>query len=131
MTDLEEKTNATGLRRIWLATLNSRRSLLWLVRHEAAFRQELLLLVVFGGLSFALDVSALERCAMVVSLLVILLVEVLNTAIETTIDRIGPEQDPLSGLAKDLGSAAVFISLVIAALVWATIVFFKEGAPPW
>ena len=121
----DKQQGTTGLTRIWHATLNSRRSLLWLLRNEAAFRQELFLLFVCGGASFLLDVSALERCALLVSLLVILLVETLNTAIETTIDRIGLEQDPLSGLAKDLGSAAVFISLVIAATVWATILFFR------
>jgi diacylglycerol kinase (ATP) len=81
--------------------------------------------VVLGGASFALDVSALQRCALIVSLLLILLVEVLNTAIETTIDRIDLERHPLSGLAKDLGSAAVFLSLVIAAVVWISIIFFR------
>ncbi len=123
MSATEEQKN-TGIKRIWLATLNSRRSLVWLVRNEAAFREELFLLVVLGGASFALDVSALERCALIVSLLQILLVETLNTAIETTIDRIDLERHPLSGLAKDLGSAAVFISLTIATVVWATILLF-------
>jgi len=121
----EEQRKHTGLRRLWLATLNSRRSLTWLVRNEAAFREELLLLVGLGSASFALDVTALERCALIVSLLLILLVEILNTAIETTIDRIGTERHPLSGLAKDLGSAAVFLSLVIAAVVWTGILFFR------
>ena len=121
----EEQKKNTGLKRLWLATLNSRRSLLWLARNEAAFREELLLLVVMGGASFFLDVTVLERCALIVSLLVILLVETLNTAIETPIDRIDLEIHPLSGLAKDLGSAAVFISLVIAAVVWASILFFQ------
>ena len=121
----EEQKKNTGLKRLWLATLNSRRSLLWLARNEAAFREELLLLGVMGCASFFLDVTVLERCALIVSLLVILLVETLNTAIETTIDRIDLEIHPLSGLAKDLGSAAVFISLVIAAVVWASILFFQ------
>ena len=125
MSASEEQKKNTGLKRLWLATLNSRRSLLWLARNEAAFREELLLLVVMGGASFFFDITVLERCALIVSLLVFLLVETLNTAIETTIDRIGPDTHPLSGLAKDLGSAAVFISLVIAALVWASILFFQ------
>ena len=125
MSASEEKKKNTGLKRLWLATLNSRRSLLWLARNEAAFREELLLLGVMGCASFFLDVTVLERCALIVSLLVILLVETLNTAIETTIDRIDLEIHPLSGLAKDLGSAAVFISLVIAAVVWASILFFQ------
>jgi diacylglycerol kinase (ATP) len=121
----EDQQKNTGLKRLWLATLNSRRSLLWLTRNEAAFREELLLLVVLGGASFALDVTALERCALIVSLLLVLLVETLNTAIETTIDRIDLEIHPLSGLAKDLGSAAVLISLVIAAVIWASIILLQ------
>lgn len=121
----EAQQKNTGLKRLWQATLNSRRSLLWLARNEAAFREELLLLVVMGGASFFLDVTVLERCALIVSLLVVLLVETLNTAVETTIDRIDLEIHPLSGLAKDLGSAAVFISLVIAAVVWASILFLQ------
>ena len=110
---------------MWLATQNSRRSLQWLARNKAAFREELLRLVVMGGASFFFDITVLERCSLIVSLLVILLVETLNTAIETTIDRIDLEIHPLSGLAKDLGSAAVFISLVIAAVVWASILIFQ------
>ena len=89
MSASEEQKKNTGLKRLWLATLNSRRSLLWLARNEAAFREELLLLVVMGGASFFFDITVLERCALIVSLLVTLLVETLNTAIETTIDRIG------------------------------------------
>lgn len=125
MSATDEHKKNTGIRRIWLATLNSRRSLLWLVRNEAAFREELFLLFIMGGASFALDITALERCALIVSLLQVLLVETLNTAIETTIDRIDLERHPLSGLAKDLGSAAVFISLSIATVVWITILFFR------
>ncbi|MEE4145113.1 MAG: diacylglycerol kinase [Halieaceae bacterium] len=125
LTASRKREKNSGLKRVWHATLNSRRSLLWLVRNEAAFRQELLMFTVLGSASFVLDVSALERCALLVSLLLILLVETLNTAIEATIDRIALERHPLSGLAKDLGSAAVFISLLIAALVWGTILFFR------
>lgn len=125
MSDNDEQKRNTGIKRIWLATLNSRRSLTWLVRNEAAFRQELMLLLILGGFSFALDITALQRSALIVSLLLVLLVETLNTAIETTIDRIDTEKHPLSGLAKDLGSAAVFISLTIATVVWITVLFFR------
>jgi len=120
-----QRERHTGLVRIWQATLNSGRAFSWLVRNEAAFRQELFLLVALGAVSLFLDISALQRCALVVSLLVILLVEILNTAIETTIDRIDLAHHPMSGLAKDLGSAAVFVSLVIAALVWISVLFFR------
>jgi diacylglycerol kinase (ATP) len=121
----DKQEQNTGIKRIWLATLNSRRSLLWLAKNESAFRQELSLLLILGGASFLLDISALQRSALIVSLLLVLLVETLNTAIEATIDRIGPEQHPLSGLAKDLGSAAVFISLTIATVIWITVLFFR------
>jgi len=121
----DKPTQVRGVRRIWLATLNSARSFSWLLRNEAAFRQELGLLVVLGIASFWLEVSPLQRCAMIVSLLLILLVETLNTAIETTIDRIDLKRHPLSGLAKDLGSLAVFLSLTIAAVVWCTILLFR------
>lgn len=121
----DKPAQVRGLKRIWLATLNSMRSFSWLLRNEAAFRQELGMLVVLGTASFWLDVSPLQRCAMLVSLLLILLVETLNTAIETTIDRINLERHPLSGLAKDLGSLAVFLSLTIAAVVWGTILLFR------
>lgn len=124
MSTNDNQKQSTGIKRIWLATLNSRRSFLWLVKNEAAFRQELALLLILGGASFALDITALERAALIVSLLLVLLVEILNTAIETTIDRISTERHPLSGLAKDLGSAAVFTSLTIAAVVWSTVLFF-------
>ena len=89
---------------------------------EAAFRQVLAMLAV--GIPFAcwLDVTAVERVLMIGSLLLVLLVETLNTAIETTIERISPDQHPLSKKAKDLGSAAVFISLTNVALIWAVIV---------
>ena len=98
---------------------------MWLLHNEAAFRQEMLLVAILGGSSFLLDITALQRTALIVSLLLILLVEILNSAIEVTIDRIGPDQHPLSGLAKDLGSAAVFISLAIAAVVWVAILFCR------
>jgi len=63
----------------------------------------------------------MERLLLVASWLVVMIVEILNTAVEATVDRISDEDHPLSGQAKDLGSAAVFLSLVLAALVWGTV----------
>lgn len=85
---------------------------------EAAFRQELVLLAVGIPAACLLDVSAIARAVMIGSLLLILLVEIINTAIEATIERISADQHPLSKKAKDLGSAAVLISLVHAAAIW-------------
>lgn len=108
----------TGLVRILQASRFSYQGLKWLLLNEPAFRQESLLFVVLTVVSFGLDITPLQQLLLVISLLVVLLVEILNTAIEAAIDRIGPEIHPLSGLAKDLGSAAVSISLLIATLCW-------------
>ncbi|MFM9890710.1 MAG: diacylglycerol kinase [Rickettsiales bacterium] len=88
---------------------------------EAAFRQELVLLAVGVSTACLLDVSAIARAVMIGSLLLILLVEIINTAIEATIERISADQHPLSKQAKDLGSAAVLISLVHATVIWVVI----------
>ncbi|GHE92435.1 diacylglycerol kinase [Thalassotalea profundi] len=110
-----------GLKRVYLATLNSLRAFNWLVKNEAAFRQELLLLVLVIPITFLLDITIKEQLILIISTLFILFTEVLNTAIESVVDRVGLEIHPLSGLAKDLGSAAVFISLVIAVCTWVAI----------
>ena len=85
---------------------------------ETAFRQEILLLCVLVPLAFLLSHSGVERALLLGSWLLVLIVELLNTAVEAAIDRIGPERHPLSGTAKDIASAAVFIALLNAALVW-------------
>lgn len=87
-------------------------------KREAAFREEAVLAVVLLPLAFRLGVGAVEELLLAGSWTLVLIVELLNTAVETAIDRIGPERDPLSGLAKDLGSAAVLFALLLAALVW-------------
>jgi diacylglycerol kinase (ATP) len=110
-----------GLKRIVLANENSLKAFHWLFKNEAAFRQELLLLLVLTPITFAFDITRLEQVFLISSLLFVLFAEVVNTAIEAIVDRIGLEIHPLSGLAKDLGSAAVFVSLVIALLFWLVI----------
>jgi len=85
---------------------------------ETAFRQEIAAFCLLIPLAFFVGQSGLERAMLLACLLLILIVEILNSAIEAAIDRIGAEQHPLSGRAKDLASAAVFISLINAALVW-------------
>lgn len=109
---------AQGITRLVKAGFNSYRALCWLCKHEAAFRQEMLLLVVLLPVPFLLDMSLPVRLVMIISLLLLPLVEILNTAIEAVVDRIGPEFHSLSGLAKDLGSAAVLLSMLIVSLVW-------------
>jgi diacylglycerol kinase (ATP) len=87
-------------------------------REEAAFRQEamLALLVIPGGLY--LGRSGVERALLVCPMLLILVVEILNSAVEAVVDRSGPERHPLSGMAKDMGSAAVMLSFVLLGTVW-------------
>lgn len=113
-----------GLRRLVLANENSLKAFRWLYKNEAAFRQELLLLLLLTPITFLFDITRLEQVTLIISLLFILFTEIINTAIEAVVDRIGLEIHPLSGLAKDLGSAAVFVSLVIASLTWLAILVF-------
>jgi diacylglycerol kinase (ATP) len=87
--------------------------------HEQAFRQEIYALVLLVPLGLWLGETAIERALLVASLLLVPLTELLNSAIEAAIDRFGQERHELSGRAKDIGSAAVFLSIVIATVVWA------------
>ncbi|PKN13038.1 MAG: diacylglycerol kinase [Deltaproteobacteria bacterium HGW-Deltaproteobacteria-4] len=110
----------TGLKRIFLAGGYSLAGLSAAYRQEAAFRQELLLAVVLIPLACWLRVAPLERMLMIATLLLVLVVELLNSAIEAVVDRIGSEHHELSGRAKDMGSAAVLISLLLTVYVWGT-----------
>ncbi len=109
---------ASGFRRLVLACGASARGLAGVFRREAAFRQELALAVVVIPLGLWLGRTGVERALLVAPVLNILIVELVNSAIEATVDRIGLERHALSGLAKDIGSAAVFLSLVLAGAVW-------------
>ncbi len=109
---------ATGLRRIVNAARYSLAGLAAAVRQEAAFRQELMLAVVLVPLGLYLGRSGSERALLVGSVLLVLVVELLNSAIESAVDRISTERHPLAGTAKDLGSAAVMLSLVTLGAVW-------------
>ena len=115
------KSGHTGLKRILKATVHSMRGLSAAWRHESAFRQELAAIVVLLPVALWLGQSPLEKLLLVASLLLVLAVELLNSAVEAAIDRFGGEIHELSGRAKDLGSAAVFVSLVIVLLVWGVI----------
>lgn len=108
----------TGLRRVLDATRYSIAGLAEAARNEAAFRQELLLAAILMPLGLFLGRTSVERALLVGSVLLVLVVELLNSAIEATVDRISLEEHPLAGRAKDLGSAAVMLSLVLLAAVW-------------
>ena len=90
-------------------------------QEESAFRQELFLLAVLSHIAFVLPISPLEKCVLIASLIMVLVVELLNSSVEAAIDRISFDHHDLSKRAKDFGSAAVMLALLIAALLWATI----------
>lgn len=113
----------TGLRRIINAGGYSLAGFRACFRHEAAFRQELLALVLLLPLAIYLGNSGVERALLAGSLLLVPLMELVNSAIEAVVDRFGGERHELSGRAKDIGSAAVFLAIVMAALTWLLILF--------
>lgn len=112
------KTGATGITRIINAAGYSWLGFKAAYQNEAAFRQELWLSVVLTPVALYLGQGYAEKAVLIASLVFILLVEILNSAIEAVVDRFGDEIHPLSGRAKDMGSAAVFLAFAIATLVW-------------
>ena len=100
---------------------NSLSGLASAVKSERAFQQELVLMIVGGVAAFVLTDIAIERALLIGSLAIVLIVELVNSAIEAVVDRVGTEINPLSKRAKDLGSAAVLLSLVTAAVIWVII----------
>lgn len=115
------KPGKTGIRRILDATGYSLQGLKAAWINEAAFRQELVLTSVLSIAAFLLPVTMLERTMMISSLLLVVIVELINSAIEAVVDRVSDDWHELSGRAKDIGSAAVFVALVLALFVWASI----------
>jgi diacylglycerol kinase (ATP) len=111
----------TGVRRLWNALSYSLQGMASAFRHEDAFRQECLLAAVLIPTAFFLPVGTTDKALMIASVLLILIVELLNSAIEATVDRISLENHLLAKRAKDIGSAAVFLSLINVAVVWALI----------
>ena len=113
----------TGIKRIFLAFGYSLKGLRSAFKHEAAFRQEVLLAVIFIRLAFILDVTQIERIILITPIVLLLILEVINSAIEAVVDRIGSEHHELAGRAKDMGSAAVLVTTVLAAMTWLLIIF--------
>ncbi len=93
-------------------------------KHEEAFRQEVLLLIISTPLALWLGETGIEKALLVGSVLLLMIVELLNSAVEAVVDRFGGEIHELSGRAKDMGSAAVFIAMINTALFWFFIVLF-------
>ena len=116
------KPGATGITRIINATGYSMKGLKSAWINEAAFRQELLLILLLMPLAFWIGDSLNEILLLVCISWLVVIVEMLNSAVEAVVDRIGSEHHELSGRAKDLGSAAVFIALALNALVWGALI---------
>ena len=112
-----------GIIRIIKASAYSWQGLCAAWRYEAAFRQEVWLAVVMIPLGLYLGGNAVEKALLIGSVLLILVVELLNSAIEAVVDRFGGEQHELSGRAKDMASAAVALALALMAVVWALVLF--------
>jgi diacylglycerol kinase (ATP) len=110
-----------GLTRAWHAAKNSWCGLVYAFLEESAFRQELCLFVLLTPLTFFLPIEYLEKALLVSSLIMVLVVELLNSSVEAAIDRISFEHHDLSKRAKDFGSAAVMLALIVALLMWSAV----------
>jgi len=117
------KPRETGWRHLMQSTRYSLKGLRAAFRHEAAFRQELLLCLMMLPLAGWVARTPVEWLLLVGSGVLVLVVELLNSALETVVDRIGPEHHVLSGRAKDIGSAAVMLSLIMAGLTWGVLLW--------
>jgi diacylglycerol kinase (ATP) len=115
--------NPQGLKRIIKAGKYSYQGVKAAFSGEAAFREEVIMCAILIPLAFWVDVTTIERLLMIISLLFVLVVELLNSAIEAVVDRVSTELHPLSGRAKDMGSAAVLIAIGMALAVWLTALF--------
>ncbi|MDD5296132.1 MAG: diacylglycerol kinase [Rhodocyclaceae bacterium] len=117
----------TGLRRLWNALNYSADGLKAAYASEAAFRQELVLAAVLMPLAFLMDVAPVERAVLIASIFFVMIVELLNSALEAVVDRVSLENHHLSKRAKDIGSAAVLLALMTLAVVWACILLPRFG----
>jgi diacylglycerol kinase (ATP) len=112
------KTGATGLRRIINAFGYSMKGLRAAFKHESAFRQETALLIILLPLAILLGQTIIDYSILIGSLLLVMIVELLNSGLEAVVDRVGDEHHKLAGRAKDMGSAAVFIALINVIVIW-------------
>lgn len=119
-----DKKSGAGLSRIRNAFGWSMAGLAATLKHEKAFQQELILCLILAPIALWLGDNGLERALLLGSLMLVLIVEILNSAIEAVVDRFGEERHLLSGRAKDMGSAAVFLALANVALIWVLVLFF-------
>jgi diacylglycerol kinase (ATP) len=120
---ISEFKSKSGLKRIFSAFFYSMDGFSAAWRMEHAFRQEVVLVVCAGIIAFLLPVTPIERLMLIGVFILVLIVELINSAVEAVVDRVGLERNPLSKTAKDLGSAAVFLTLALATATWAVVLF--------
>jgi len=118
--------SARGWRRVYLAAGYSLTGLAATWRREAAFRQEVVVSALLAPVALLAPLTRYERCALLASLVLVLIVELLNTALEAVVDLVSPDPHPLAGFAKDAGSAAVLLSIVIAVGMWISVLFAER-----
>ncbi|KFI08834.1 diacylglycerol kinase [Massilia sp. BSC265] len=114
-----------GAARILAACRNTWDGLAWAWRSEAAFRQEIVVIAIASVAALLLPVSGFQKLALIGVLVLVLVVEIINSAIEAVVDRISLERHPLSKVAKDMGSAAVALTLLLAAATWAVVLYSR------
>ncbi|MEM1091131.1 MAG: diacylglycerol kinase [Pseudomonadota bacterium] len=119
------------LKRLVQATRNSMAGLGFAIRDEQAFRSQLIVLAVLIPAAIWLASSTLELLALLASALLVLITELLNTAVEAVVDRASPDIHPLAKKAKDCGSAAVFVAMMLTLLVWGLLLWDKFAGPLW
>lgn len=117
------RKSKTGVARVWKAFLYSVEGISAAFKRETAFRQEVLLAVILIPTALLLPANGTGKALMMASVLLVLIVELINSAIEAVVDRISPEQHPLAKRAKDFGSAAVLLSLINVPLIWTLVLF--------
>jgi diacylglycerol kinase (ATP) len=128
MTDPHKVDKSTGLAHLWNATRNTSRGLGAAFRNESAFRQIVALTLLMTPLGIWLGTTGVERALLVGSLLLLMMVELLNSGIEAVVDRVGLERHQLSGLAKDIASAAVGVSILNVVIIWTLILWPHYGS---
>tara|TARA_B100002049_G_scaffold62936_1_gene45375 strand:+ start:105 stop:476 length:372 start_codon:yes stop_codon:yes gene_type:complete len=118
---MDNNTKPTGIKKLFYACIYSAKGLKACYQSEFAFRLEVWLAVVLVPIGYLLGESEVEKVLLIVPIFIVLIVEMLNSAIEAVIDRISMERHELSGFAKDVASAAVFLSLIIFLFTWSII----------
>lgn len=119
----KEIVKRTGISRLMYTLVHSSNGVKWLVKNEAAFQQELILFVPLTAIALWLDIPAMHTLAIMLSMMFVLFAEMTNTAIEAVVDRVGLDYHELSGVAKNVGSAIVTLSLIMSAMVWGVVLF--------